>query len=94
MKENKVLYICLSIIIGFVSMGIIIAFPLNRIAENGKVKYEIISPNDKARYDMISPNDNNIIIFDTSTGTYWRKFIESNSGPNDWEKEDLPDFDE
>ncbi|WP_276700480.1 MULTISPECIES: hypothetical protein [Romboutsia] len=36
---------------------------------------------------MISPNENNIIIFDSKTGDYWRKFIEPDEGPIDWSKE-------
>ncbi|MCI9259190.1 MAG: hypothetical protein HFJ16_03005 [Romboutsia sp.] len=39
------------------------------------------------RYQMISPNENNIIIFDSKTGDYWRKFIEPDEGPIDWSKE-------
>lgn len=41
------------------------------------------------RYKMISPNENNIIIFDSKTGDYWRKFIESNEGPTEWSKESV-----
>ena len=68
--ENKlILYICISIIIGFSILSI--SLLLNK--EN--------------RYQMISPNENNIIIFDSKTGDYWRKFIETNEGPTDWSKE-------
>ncbi len=42
------------------------------------------------RYDLISVNDNNLIIFDKENGEYWRKFIESNEGPTDWEKQTSP----
>ena len=38
---------------------------------------------------MISPNENNIIIFDSKTGDYWRKFIEADEGPTDWSKESV-----
>lgn len=38
---------------------------------------------------MISPNESNIIIFDSKTGDYWRKFIENNEGPTDWTKESV-----
>ena len=42
------------------------------------------------RYELISANDNNLIIFDKETGEYWRKFIELNEGPTDWEKQTSP----
>ncbi|TFB24088.1 hypothetical protein E3U55_04550 [Filobacillus milosensis] len=42
------------------------------------------------RYEFLSPNENNIIIFDKQTGDYWRKFIASNEGPSNWEKQDTP----
>ena len=42
------------------------------------------------RYELISPNDSNIIIFDKRSWKYWRKFIEPNEGPTDWENQPLP----
>jgi hypothetical protein len=42
------------------------------------------------RYDLETPNESNIIIFDKQTGEYWRKFIESNEGPTEWEKQESP----
>ncbi|MFJ7646914.1 hypothetical protein ACIQ1H_05165 [Lysinibacillus sp. NPDC097279] len=42
------------------------------------------------RYELISPNDSNIIIFDKQSGEYWRKFIEPNEGPIDWENQPSP----
>lgn len=42
------------------------------------------------RYELISPNENNIIIFDKQTGESWRKFIPSNEGPTNWEKQKSP----
>ena len=39
------------------------------------------------RYELISANDTNLIIFDKQSGEYWRKFIEPNEGPTDWEKQ-------
>ena len=71
MENKSILYICISIIIGFSILSI--SLLLNK--EN--------------RYQMISPNENNIIIFDSKTGDYWRKFIEPNEGPTDWSKESL-----
>lgn len=69
MENKSILYICISIIIGFSILSI--SLLLNK--EN--------------RYQMISPNENNIIIFDSKTGDYWRKFIETNEGPTEWSKE-------
>lgn len=42
------------------------------------------------RYEFISANDQNLIIFDKKTGEYWRKYIETNEGPTDWEKQQSP----
>ena len=42
------------------------------------------------RYELISVNDNNIIIFDKHSGEYWRKYIESDEGPTEWEKQEFP----
>ena len=69
MENKSILYICISIIIGFSILSISLLL------------------NKDNRYQMISPNENNIIIFDSKTGDYWRKFIETNEGPTDWSKE-------
>jgi len=42
------------------------------------------------RYEFISANEQNVIIFDKKTGDYWRKYIEPNEGPTDWEKQPSP----
>ncbi|KGP91268.1 hypothetical protein N780_08705 [Pontibacillus chungwhensis BH030062] len=42
------------------------------------------------RYEFISANEQNIIIFDKKTGNYWRKFVEPNEGPTEWEKQESP----
>ncbi|WP_103105641.1 hypothetical protein [Brevibacillus reuszeri] len=42
------------------------------------------------RYEFIRVNDNNVVLFNKQTGEMWRKFIPSNEGPTNWEKEDLP----
>ena len=72
MENKSILYICISIIIGFsiLSVSLLLLYKDNR-----------------NRYQMISPNENNIIIFDSKTGDYWRKFIETNEGPTEWSKE-------
>ena len=69
MENKSILYICVSIIIGFSILSISLLL------------------NKDNRYQMISPNENNIIIFDSKTGDYWRKFIETNEGPTEWSKE-------
>lgn len=69
MENKSILYICISIIIGFSILSISLLL------------------NKDNRYQMISPNENNIIIFDSKTGDYWRKFIEPNEGPTEWSKE-------
>ena len=71
MENKSILYICISIIIGFSILSISLLL------------------NKDNRYQMISPNENNIIIFDSKTGDYWRKFIEPDEGPTDWSKESV-----
>jgi hypothetical protein len=41
-------------------------------------------------WELIVVNENNIILFNTISGEYWRKFIESGEGPTAWEKSPLP----
>lgn len=74
MKDKSILYICISIIIGFSILSISL-FVVNKENSN--------------RYQIISPNQSNIIIFDSKTGDYWRKFIERDEGPTDWTKESV-----
>ncbi|MFE0503962.1 hypothetical protein ACWF7H_24790 [Peribacillus butanolivorans] len=56
------------------------------------LKSEQVNPTqeEQFRFELISPNDSNIIIFDKQSGEYWRKFIEPNDGPADWEKQKSP----
>ena len=75
MENKSILYICISIIIGFSILSVSLLLLLNK--DNGN------------RYQMISPNENNIIIFDSKTGDYSRKFIEADEGPTDWSKESV-----
>ena len=71
MENKSILYICISIIIGFSILSVSL----------------LLYKDNRNRYQMISPNETNIIIFDSKTGDYWRKFIETNEGPTDWSKE-------
>ena len=56
------------------------------------LKHEQVEKQTEAplRYELLSVNDNNIIIFDKQNGEYWRKFIETDEGPTDWEKQASP----
>lgn len=42
------------------------------------------------RYELIVVNENNIIFFDKESGEHWRKFIDSEEGPTNWEKQRDP----
>lgn len=75
MENKSILYICISIIIGFSILSVSLLLLLYKDNRN--------------RYQMISPNETNIIIFDSKTGDYWRKFIEPDEGPTDWSKESV-----
>jgi len=44
---------------------------------------------DNNRYEMIAFNDTNIIIFDIETGRYWRKFLDLDGGPTEWQEESM-----
>ncbi len=82
MDKKGTIIISIAILLGFLLIGLLIRAPLEKINNS-------ISKEDN-RYQMISPNDNNIIIFDTETGEYWRKFIQPNAGPTEWTKEINP----
>ena len=77
--DKKSVVLGISIIIGFLILGISIIYTLKNVGETN-----IVNNN---RYEMVAPNDSNIIIFDKQTGKYWRKYIESNAGPTDWTEE-------
>ncbi|MBK5243090.1 hypothetical protein [Clostridium sp.] len=53
--------------------------------ENDIVNKNIVTKN---KYEMINA-DSNIIIFDKETGRYWRKYINTNEGPNEWTEETI-----
>ena len=77
MENKSILSICISIIIGFSILSISL-FLVNKDTKDIE-----------NRYQMITPNESNIIIFDSKTGDYWRKFIETDEGPTNWTKESL-----
>lgn len=77
--NNKKVFV-ISIVVLVLISGLL-GFQLGTSLNGGK---------DMNRYEMIGVNENNLIIFDRKTGEYWRKFIPSNEGPTNWEKEDSP----
>lgn len=78
MEKKNAIIIGASIIIGFMILGGAIIIALKDFTQNSKVNY--------GRYEMIS-NDSNLIILDTATGRYWRKYINPSEGPTDWTEE-------
>jgi len=101
MKLKETLVVGISIIVGFLVMGLILNSTLKSISSElmsmNKIIIEEMSEDrtyDSHRYELISPNDCNILLFDTKTGEYWRKFIDSSSGPTEWEKEVIPGLSE
>ena len=83
MEKRGALIIGVSIIIGFLILGLLSRLSIGIGGDN------LPSSN---RYQMISANDNNIILLDTETSEYWRKFIPTNEGPTNWTKEIGPDL--
>jgi hypothetical protein len=71
-------------------LGICILLGSWFISQSLKSEPVIKTQEEQVRYELISPNDSNIIIFDKQSGEYWRKFIEPNEGPTDWEKQLSP----
>lgn len=65
-----------SIIIGCLILASSIVFASKNFSKSN-------SPN---KYEMIS-NDSNLIILDTETGIYWRKYINPTEGPTEWTEE-------
>ena len=98
MEKRGAVIIGVSIIIGFLILGLLLKSPLESLSNNSApiMSNELSdlsnSVSELNRYQMISANDHNIILLDTKTGEYWRKFIPSNEGPTNWSKENVPDF--
>lgn len=78
----------LSVAIIFLGVGIIVGCLF--ISQALKSDQANITEENQYRYEFISANDSNIIIFDKQTGEYWRKYIEPNEGPTNWEKQTSP----
>ena len=47
------------------------------------------SRNEPGRYTM-HVSGSNLIIFDTVTGKYWRKYLAPNEAPTEWQAETIP----
>ena len=68
-----------------------IADALKAIAYNQNQQSDhTITMQESNEWELVVVNKNNIILFNHSTGEYWRKFIKSDEGPIDWEKGTLP----
>lgn len=82
-KNSSALIIGLAIIISFTILGFFISSAI-------KEQTTKASSESENTYELINVSENNMIIFDKSTGKYWRKYIESNEGPTEWEEEVSP----
>ena len=71
-------------------LGICILLGSWFISQSVKIEQVDAKKEVQFRYELISPNESNLIIFDKQNGEYWRKFIEPNEGPVDWEKQTTP----
>lgn len=71
-------------------LGICILLGSWFISQSLQSKQEDAAKEAQFRYKLISANESNLIIFDKKSGEYWRKFIDPNAGPTDWEKQTSP----
>lgn len=76
--------------VSIIFLGICILLGSFFISQSLKSKSFNKISDEQFRYELISPNDSNIIIFDKKSGEYWRKHIEPNERPTDWEKQTPP----
>lgn len=76
----------------FIFLGICILLGSWFISQSLKSEQVDVTQEVQFRYELISPNESNLIIFDRQSGEYWRKYIEPNEGPTDWEKQTSPVF--
>ena len=80
----------------FIFFGLCIVFSafyissaLKEIAYNQKADHTSVTQ-DTNDWELIVVNENNIILFNSYTGEYWRKSIEGNEGQTYWERGILP----
>jgi hypothetical protein len=83
LEKKSVIIIGISIIIGFLILASSVIYTFKDYGEK-----DIVSKN---KYEMLNAGSN-IIIFDKETGRYWRKFIKTNAGPNEWTEETIDLF--
>jgi hypothetical protein len=81
LDRKSLLALCLSILLGFATLGAFIFFGIQAINIQEK------DPID--RYQIISHGDN-IIIFDKQTADYWQKYLPQFEGPTEWKKHEAP----
>jgi len=97
-NKKSALILGVSIILALTVFGLILQGPINRLSNsidnyNYNMEKSMSSEAEGyGRYQMVSANENNIILLDTKTGKYWRKFIPTGKGPTDWAAENTPDF--
>lgn len=89
MDRKSTIIISVAIILGFSILGFMLRGSIEKIGNSQLLEKSIHETN---RYQMISANESNIIIFDTVTGEYWRKYISINEGPTEWKKEESPNL--
>lgn len=95
MRTKEAVIIGISVIIGCLALGLTLKAPidsLNYEIHNLSSEMKVQNEGEAGRYQMISANDNNILLLDTKTGKYWRKFIETNSAPTNWSIQSGPDL--
>lgn len=84
MKTGLYSFIGVLILLGFTFLGAMILIQSDREVQRME------SESTEYRYELVPVNEQNIIIFDKKTGESWRKFIDTNEGPTEWEHEVTP----
>jgi len=95
MSNKSALIIGVSIVVGCSVLGFMLKSPIDNLSGeinnlNSTLYESVNTESDSNRYQMISASENNIILLDTKTGEYWRKFIKNGQGPTNWAKESSP----
>jgi len=95
MNNKSALIIGVSIVVGCSVLGFILKSPIDNLSgEINNLNYtlneSVKTESDLNRYQILSASENNIILMDTKTGEYWRKFIKNGEGPTNWAKQSSP----
>jgi len=80
MEKKSVYMICISVIAGFIILGLFIFYGLINLQNVQR---------DELQYQMVTHGDS-IIVFDQKTGDYWQKFLPQNDGPTEWKEFSIP----